>query len=71
MAKGVINAERMSHEMEEVIETYTEMGLLSTMSSATREKLQWCSQMKLAAHFDGDMPDSLDEILDVIEAKSR
>jgi len=71
MAKGVINAERMSHEMEEVIETYTEMGLPYTMSSATREKLKWCSEMELADHFGGDMPDSLDEILDVMEERNR
>lgn len=71
MAKGVISAERMSHEMDEVIETYTEMGLKAVMSSATREKLKWCSEMKLAEHFGGDMPDSLDEILDIMEEKSR
>ena len=71
MAKGVINAERMSHEMEEVIATYAEMGLPATMSAATREKLKWCSEMKLADHFGGDMPDSLDEILDVMEERSR
>ena len=71
MAKGVINAERMSHEMEEVIDTYTEMGLPSAMSSATREKLKWCSQMKFADYFGGDMPESLDEILDVMDERTR
>jgi len=71
MAKGVINAERMSHEMAEVIETYTEMGLSSVMSSATMEKLKWCSQMELVDHFGGDMPESLNEILDVMDERTR
>ncbi len=71
MGKGVINAERMSHEMEEVIETYTEMALPSVMSSATREKLEWCSQMKFSDHFGGEMPDSLHEILDVMDERTR
>lgn len=71
MVKGVVNAERMSHEMEEVIETYSEMGLPSVMSSATREKLKWCSQMNLAEHFGGDIPESLEEVLDIMEEKSK
>lgn len=71
MVKGVVNAERMSHEMEEVIETYAEMGLPSVMSAATREKLKWCSHMNLAEHFGGDIPDSLEEVLDIMEEKSR
>lgn len=71
MAKGVINAERMSHEMEEVVETYAEMGIPSVMSLATREKLKWCSRMELADHFGGDMPDSLNEILDAMDERTR
>jgi len=71
MTKGVINAERMSDEMAAVVDTYTEMGLPASMSAATREKLIWCSEMKLAEHFDGDVPDSLDEILDIIAEKCQ
>ena len=71
MAKGVINAGRMSHEMEAVVDTFTEMGLPSVMASAAREKLEWCNRMNLNEHFGGDMPESLNEILDIIEAKSH
>jgi 3-hydroxyisobutyrate dehydrogenase-like beta-hydroxyacid dehydrogenase len=71
MAKGVINAGRMSHEMEAVVDTFTEMGLPSVMASAAREKLEWCNRMNLNEHFGGDMPDSLEEILDIIEEKSH
>lgn len=71
MAKGVINAGRMSDEMEAVVDTFTEMGLPSVMASAAREKLEWCSRMNLNEHFAGAMPESLDEILDIIEVKSH
>jgi len=71
MAKGVISAERMSHEMDAVVATLTEMGLPAVMASATREKLKWCSRMELDKHFGAEMPDSLDEILAVMEEKNR
>ncbi len=70
MTKGIINAERMSEEMEAVVDMYAEMGLSSTMAAAAKEKLEWCSKMNLREHFVGDSPDSLDEILDIIEEKT-
>jgi hypothetical protein len=70
MVKGVINAERMSHEMEAVVDMYEEMGLSSTMAAAAKEKLEWCSKMNLREHFVGDSPDSLEEILDILEEKT-
>lgn len=69
MAKGVISSERMSHEMSAVIDTLTEMKLPAVMASATREKLQWCSRLDLVEEFGGEMPDSLNEILDAMVAK--
>jgi len=69
MAKGVINAKRMAHEMEAVAETLAEMSLPSTMASATKDKLSWCGNMKLAEHLGGEMSQSLDEILDILIKK--
>ncbi len=69
LAKGVISAERMSHEMEAVVATLDEMGLPAVMAAATRDKLKWCSGLRLDEHFAGEMPDSLDEILDAILAR--
>ncbi len=69
VAKGVNNAERMSHEMEAVVETYAEMELPSDMSSAACEKLRWCSALKLKEYFSGSMSMSLNEILDVMDEK--
>jgi 3-hydroxyisobutyrate dehydrogenase-like beta-hydroxyacid dehydrogenase len=69
MGKGVVNAERMSHEMAAVVDTYTEMGIPSIMASAAQEKLEWCSQMNLDEYFGREIPESLDEILDILTEK--
>ena len=67
----VINTERSAHEMEAVAETLAEMSLPSTMVSATKEKLSWCGNMKLAEHLGGEMSQSLGEILDILIKKNK
>ena len=71
LAKGVISAERMSQEMEAVVQTLNELGAPATMSVATRDTLQWCSDLKLADYFNYEMPDSLEEILGALTAENR
>lgn len=71
LAKGVISAERMSHEMEAVVQTLVEMGAPATMSAATRDTLHWCSGLDLAEHFNYELPGSLEEILDALTAEDR
>ncbi len=66
LAKGVISAERMGHEMETVVQTLTEMGTPATMSAASRDTLAWCSRLGLAEEFDYEMPGSLREIIDAL-----
>ncbi len=68
LAKGVISAERMYHEMEMVEQALAEMGLSSTMSAATKETLAWCSSLGLAERFDYELPSSLNEILDALSS---
>jgi 3-hydroxyisobutyrate dehydrogenase-like beta-hydroxyacid dehydrogenase len=63
MTKGIVNAERMAHEMEEVIATLEELGVPSGMSRASREKLLWCSGFGLRERFGGDLPSTLEEVL--------
>ena len=70
LTKGVINAKRMSHEMEAVVETLTDLGVPSTMASAARETLQWCSELELAEYFDHEMPASIEDVLDGLAAKT-
>ena len=67
MTKGAVNAERMAHEMEEVIATLEELGVPSGMSRATREKLLWCAGFDLRKRFGGDLPTTLAEVLRLME----
>ncbi|MCG6931962.1 MAG: DUF1932 domain-containing protein [Desulfofustis sp.] len=66
LAKGVIGAERMHHEMEAVVQTLKEMGSPSLMSEATRETLQWCSTLGLDKRFGYEMPEAIEDILEVL-----
>lgn len=64
VTKGVVNPERMAREMEGVIKTIENLSVSATMSSATREKLLWCSQFAMRDRFGGDIPNTLAEVLD-------
>jgi 3-hydroxyisobutyrate dehydrogenase-like beta-hydroxyacid dehydrogenase len=67
MTKGVVNAGRMAHEMEEVIATLEGMNLPSGMSRAAMEKLLWCDGFGLRERFGGELPATLTEVLRVME----
>jgi 3-hydroxyisobutyrate dehydrogenase-like beta-hydroxyacid dehydrogenase len=67
MTKGSVNAERMAHEMEEVIATLEEMGLPAGMSRAAMEKLRWCAGFGLRERFGGELPATLTEVLRAME----
>ncbi len=67
MTKGVVNAERMAHEMEEVIATLEELGVPAGMSKASREKLLWCAGFGLRERFGGELPTTLAEVLGEME----
>ncbi|MCX5818327.1 MAG: NAD(P)-binding domain-containing protein [Deltaproteobacteria bacterium] len=67
MTKGGVNAERMAHEMEEVIATLEGMGLPSGMSRAAMEKLRWCAGFGLRERFGGELPATLTEVLRAME----
>jgi 3-hydroxyisobutyrate dehydrogenase-like beta-hydroxyacid dehydrogenase len=67
MTKGSVNAERMAHEMEEVIATLEELGVPAEMSRASREKLLWCAGLGLRERFGGELPSTLAEVLQAME----
>ena len=67
MTKGAVNAERMAHEMEEVIATLEELGVPAGMSRAAREKLLWCAGFGLRERFGGDLPTTLIDVLQAME----
>lgn len=70
MTKGAVNAERMAHEMEEVIATLEEIGVPDGMSRATREKLLWCAGFGLRERFGGELPKSFMEVLQAMNSVS-
>jgi 3-hydroxyisobutyrate dehydrogenase-like beta-hydroxyacid dehydrogenase len=67
MTKGVVNAERMAHEMEEVIATLEGMGAPAGMSRAAMEKLFWCAGFGLRERYGGELPKTLTEVLQAME----
>ena len=67
MTKGGVNAERMAHEMEEVVATLEGMGLPAGMSHAAMEKLRWCAGFGLRERFGGELPQTLNEVLQAME----
>jgi len=69
VTKGVVNAERMAHEMEEVIQMLQDLGMPATMAQATKQKLAWCSDLGLREKFGGEIPETLNQVLDAIEEK--
>ncbi len=71
MTKGAVNAERMAHEMDEVIATLEELGVPAGMSKAAREKLLWCAGFGLRERFGGDLPTTLEEVLQAMDGNTR
>ncbi|MEK7374945.1 MAG: DUF1932 domain-containing protein [Thermodesulfobacteriota bacterium] len=70
MTKGAVNAERMAHEMEEVVATLEELGVPAGMSRASRDKLLWCAGFGLRERFGGELPSTLTEVLQAMETPS-
>ena len=70
MTKGAVNAERMAHEMEEVVATLDALGVPAGMSRAAREKLLWCAGFGLRERFSGELPSTLTEVLQAMETPS-
>ena len=67
MTKGVVNAGRMAHEMEEVVATLEAMGAPAAMSRASRETLLWCDGLGLRERFGGELPATLAEALAALD----
>jgi len=63
LARGVIHSERREHEMDEVVSTLESLKMDHIMSSASKVKLRWCTDMKFKEYFKGVPPKDLHEIL--------
>ena len=69
ISKGVANAKRMAHEMEDVIQTMKGIDVPAIMVPAAMERLNRCAGLGLKEYYGNEMPESLNEILDVMERK--
>jgi len=65
--KGLTGAERMAHEMGDVIETLGRLNLPAAMTRAVREKLLDCSRLGLRDRFGGESPETIGQALDALE----
>jgi 3-hydroxyisobutyrate dehydrogenase-like beta-hydroxyacid dehydrogenase len=63
LARGVIHSERREHEMVEVVATLKSLQMDHIMSSASKEKLRWCTNMNFREYFHGVPPKDFHEIL--------
>jgi 3-hydroxyisobutyrate dehydrogenase-like beta-hydroxyacid dehydrogenase len=63
LARGVIHSERREHEMDEVVSTLESLEMDHIMSTAGKNKLRWCTNMKFREYFKGVPPKDLHEIL--------
>ena len=63
LGRGVIHSERREHEMDEVIATLEGLQMDHIMSTASKHKLRWCTDMKFREYFKGVPPQDLRQIL--------
>ena len=63
LGRGVIHSERREHEMDEVLSTLASLKMDHIMSTASKQKLRWCTEMKFREYFKGVPPKDLHEIL--------
>ena len=71
LTRSLVHAGRRAHEMDEVVATLEGMGVDSTMSHATRSKLQMLAKLECGSQFGGGVPDDFHDVLSVIEEASR
>ncbi|MGG4041019.1 DUF1932 domain-containing protein [Bacillus smithii] len=71
ITRTAIHAERRVTEMGEVVATLNEMKLDSTMSQATKTKLQNIVHMDLKNYFGGKVPANYSDVLEAIEELSK
>jgi 3-hydroxyisobutyrate dehydrogenase-like beta-hydroxyacid dehydrogenase len=71
VARGVIHSARREHEMDEVIATLDLLQVDAIMSKATKEKLHWCTGLKLKEYFKGVPPKDFHEIFTALDQNKK
>jgi 3-hydroxyisobutyrate dehydrogenase-like beta-hydroxyacid dehydrogenase len=67
ITRTVIHSERREHEMEEVVSLLNELKTDDIMSTATKNKMKWCTDLGLREYFKGIPPKDFHEVLNAID----
>jgi 3-hydroxyisobutyrate dehydrogenase-like beta-hydroxyacid dehydrogenase len=68
VGRVVVHGERRAREMDEVAKTLEELGIEPMMASATARRFDWVAQSGLCATFDGEFPESYQDVLEALNA---
>ena len=68
ITRTVINSERREHEMEEVVSLLQDLSIDNMMSTATRKKMRWCTNLGLREYFKGIPPSDYHEVLKAVDS---
>jgi hypothetical protein len=66
VGRVVEHGERRAREMEEVAVTLRAIGVEPIMAQATARRQDWCAQFNLLAKFDGQPPETYQEVVRAI-----
>jgi 3-hydroxyisobutyrate dehydrogenase-like beta-hydroxyacid dehydrogenase len=70
IGRAALHAQRRAHEMEEVARTLSDLGIEPIMASATAQRMQWCADQDLTTVFGGREPESYQDVVRAVTARS-
>ncbi len=68
VGRVVVHGERRAREMDEVAKTLEELGIEPIMASATARRFDWAAQSGLREKFNGEFPETYQQVLDSLQA---
>lgn len=68
LSTSAIHAGRRTAEMSMVTETLENANIPAHLASATRDKLAWLAGIGLKEHYQGERPEDIDELVDLVMA---
>jgi 3-hydroxyisobutyrate dehydrogenase-like beta-hydroxyacid dehydrogenase len=70
VGRVVVHGERRAREMDEVAKTLEELGIEPMMASATARRFDWAAQSGLREKFNGEFPETYQEVLEALSTTS-
>jgi len=67
VGRVVVHGERRAREMDEVAKTLEELGIEPIMASATARRFDWAAQSGLREKFNGEFPETYQQVLDALQ----